>query len=277
MNTRTVVLIGAVALLGVGLLLTIADVLRPKPSEPRVTVALAAQQIEPYTVITQDMVKVGDPMRAREAHSRGAWEWEHVVGKMSTALIAPGTLLTAVEVKPIEDVRFVEDLGLEIVSFQAGTDRVVGGKLRPGHIINLYGFSSGSVEDPSTVLIEPRLWVVGVSSAGQSVTNATPRPDLETGELEIIGGERDRPGTMITVAVLPETAFHIIEALGSQRLSPWVSLAANQTVSAALATPVVAATPGLPPDLALTATALVELLRATPPPPPPPTGYGGTQ
>ena len=278
MNSRTIVLILAVALLGVGLLFTILDLLQPPASEPMVTPAVAAQQIEPYTVITEDMIATGEEIRQREALARGAWKAEDVVGKMSTDLIAPGDQLTAVNAQPIDKVRFVEDLGLEVVSFQASVDRMVGGSLRPGHIINLYGFSTGSKEDTFTTLIEPRLWVVGVSAGGSEVSNATPQPDFETGGLKYSGDVRTRPSTLITVAVPPEKAFHIIDALGANGLEAWVSLAANQTVAASLATPVpvvATPTPGLPPDLALTATALFNLMQSTPPPPPPRTGGGG--
>lgn len=274
MNTRTVVLIGAVALLGVGLLLTLADMLQPPPAAPRITPAVAAKQIEPYSVVTQDMVKAGEQMRATDARERGVWELEDVIGHMTTEQLGPGTYLTGVNVKPIKEVRFVEDLGLEVLSFQASADRVVGGQLRPGHIINLYGFKVGAEEETITTLIEPRLWVVGVSSGGAPVTDATPRPDYGTGEYTVIGGERDRPGTLITIAVPPEKAVKIIDALGAQRFNPWVTLAANQTVAAALEPPEPAATPGLPANLIATATELARSLLVTPPPPPPPTGGG---
>jgi hypothetical protein len=274
MNTRTVVLIGAVALLGVGLLLTLADFLQPPPAEPMIIPAMVAKSIEPYTVVTQDMVMAGDPMRARDARDRGIWQFEDVMGKMTTAQLGAGTMLNGVNLKPIEEVRFVEDLGLEVVSFSAATDRVVGGALRPGHIINLYGFSAGSKDESFTVLIEERLWVVSVTSGGAPVTDATPRPDLTTGEYTVVGGGQDRPGNLITVAVPPEKAVKIIDALGAQRLSPWVSLSANQTVAAALEAPAPPPTPGLPADVSGTATALWDLINQTPVPPPPSTGYG---
>ena len=60
-------------------------------------------------------------------------------------------------------------------------------------------------------------------------------------------------------------------------MSAWVTLAANQTVSAsAPATPLPAATqtPGLPLDIALTATALYRQIQATVPPAGPATGDG---
>jgi hypothetical protein len=280
MNTRTIVLIGAVALLGIGLIMTLLEFLQPPPSEPRVQTAVAAQAIEPYTVITQDMVASGDEIRARDAQAQAAWRVEDVVGKMSMDLIAPGDLLTAVNAQPVEDVRFVEDLGLEIVSFQAAVDRLVGGQLRPGHIINLYGFGRDEETNESfTMLIEPRVWVVGVSASGRPVSEVTPQIDPDTGLIE--RGGSVRPSTMLTVAVPPEKALHIIDTLGAQGLNAWVTLAANQTAdAAALATAppptLVPPTAGVSVDLAGTATALWLAIQQTPPPPPPRTGDGGT-
>ncbi len=280
MNSRTLVLILAVALLGVGLVMTLAELFQEPPQAPRMVPARAAVQIEPYTVITQDMIRAGDEIRASEALNQGLYPVEAVVGKMSTDLIAPGTLISGVIAKPIEEVRFVDDLGLEIVSFQAGVDRMVGGQLRPGHIINLYGIGRDDESNDYTTLIEPRLWVVDVTTGGQSVAVETPRPDVQTGEYDEISEGRVRPGTMITVAVEPDRAFRIIDALGAQGLSAWATLAANQTVDfTRAATPVATAeppaTPGLPPDLALTATAIWEAINATPAAQPPRTGFGG--
>jgi hypothetical protein len=276
MNARTVVLIGAVALLGIGVLLTISDALKPAPPAVMVTTGVAAQQIAPYTVVTQDMVQSGAQVRQKDAQNQAMWPLADVVGKMTTTQLAPGDTFSANNLKPIEEVRYVKDLGLEVISFAAATDKLVGGELRPGHIINLYGYTQGSQES-FTSLIEPRLWVVGVSSSGMPVTQATPEVDPTTGELTYTNTGQERPGTMITVAVSPDKAFRIIDALGSKRMQAWVTLAANQQVTAALATPAptLAATPGLPLDLSLTATALARALQATAPPPPPRTGGGG--
>lgn len=280
MNSRTLILIGAVALLGVGLLLTVGDLFSSDAPEPEVQVAYAARAIEPYTIITQDMLGAAEPMRARDARDAAAYPQDAIPGKMTTTRIAPGELLTSANALPPEEVRFVKDLNLEIVTFGASIDRLVGGELRPGHVVNLYGTGRDSeARTEFTTLIEPRVWVVGVSagSSGSQYTQATLVPDLETGEILTEGDStRDRPVTMVTVAVPPETAFKIVDALGAQRLDPYVTLAANQTVDSTFATPasVATATAGLPPDLALTATALYLQLQSTPPPPPPATGGG---
>jgi len=277
MNVRTIAMIGLIAVMGIGAIMLLGDLLSPPAAAARVQVALAAQQIQPYTIITQDMLRATE-MTERDASAASAYPIEGAIGLMSTAAIAPGTMIDGVNAKPVEKVRFTEDLGLEIVSFATQVDRGVGGQLRPGHIINLYGNGKKPGGDPYTTLIEPQLWVVAVSAQGRPVTDATPRPNVVTGAYEEEGGSNVQPGTMITVAVDPQKAYHIIDALGAQGLTAYVTLAASQTAFGA-ATPVnvPTATPGLSLDLSLTATALWLSLQATAPPPPPVTGDGGTQ
>ncbi len=239
MNTRNMLLAAALALLAVGLLMTISELFSEAPSQPRVAVAVAAQAIEPYTILTQEMVRADGQLTVSDASAQGAWPAEAVLGKMSTARIRPGTRLTGVNLKPIEEVRFVEDLGLEVVSFAAGVDRLVGGKLRPGHLINLYGIGRDPISSETfTELVDARLWVVGVTASGQPVDLATPRPNVVDGTYDELRSGRERSGTMITIAVEPERAFHIIDALGAKDLSAWVTLAASHTAELpATATP----------------------------------------
>jgi hypothetical protein len=276
MNARTMVLVGAMLLLGVGLGITLLEILTPPPTGPRVTVAMAAEQIEPYTVITEDMVNTGPEVPAAEARDGASWRVEQVVGKMTTDLIVPGDVFTAVNARPIEEVRFTDELGLEIVSFQAAVDQLVGGRLRPGHVINLYGTGDDEENRPFTTLVEPRLWVVGVSSGGRPSAAETPELDPETGEVAYRGD--GRPTTLVTVAVEPDKAVHIIDALSARGLTPYVTLAASGDGMIAMATvpptigPPTAAS--LPPDIAGTATALAGFLRATPMPTVPKDGFG---
>lgn len=264
MNLRPLFLVGACVLLGMGLVWTLVSLWQPAPAVSQVPVALAATQIEPYTIITQDMLRAGEPMDASEAFERGAYPIHSVIGLMSTDQLRPGTLVTGVNAKPIDEVRFVEDLGLEVVTFSAGIDRTVGGQLRPGHVINLYGYGKDAeTRQAFTTLIEPRLWVVRVSAGGQPVSSATAQPDLDTGEYREVGGERSAPSSLITVAVPPDTAYHIIDALGAQGLSAWASLAASQTANLQVATavPAAAATPG--PNFVATIEALKPQMQPT--------------
>lgn len=279
MNSRTLILVAAVGLLGVGLMLTLADLFSPKAPEASVAIAVARRPIEPYQIITEDMINSGGQMTAREARDRALYPLGAVVGRMSTNRIPQGEPFSAANALPPEDVRFTEDLNLEIVSFQAPIDRLVGGEIRPGHVINLYGTGRNSDNEEYSVLIADRLWVVRVTAGGGPVTQATAIPDLGDGSITYEGDVgRNRPGTLVTVAVAPATAAKIIDALGAQGLAPYVTLAASQSADSAFATPVaVATTVGLPPDLALTATAIANLLRSTPVPAPARTGGGASR
>lgn len=278
---RTIILIAAAVMVGVGLIYILAGLLEAPATESEMTPAVAAVQIEPYTVITQDMIKAGEPTGATDAFNRGLYPVDKVLGLMSTNQIKPGDTITGVTAKPIEQVRFARDLGLEVVSFQAAIDRTVGGQLRPGHLINLYGFGKDQeTHQDFTELIEKQIWVVKVSAGGQPVSNATPRPN-EDGTYAEEGGDRESPSSLITVAVRPEQAVNIVNSLGARGLQAWTTLAASQSAEIAQATPVVTpappATAGLPPDLAGTATALWNMINATPAARPPRTGYGGSR
>lgn len=280
MNSRTLVLVGAIVLVGLGLLMTLGDLFAPPAPAATLQPAIAKTQIQPYTVITQDMIAAGEVVTQRDATNRGLWQVKDVVGKMSTNLIAPGEILAATNALPIDDVRFTSDPSLEIVSFQASVDRLVGGKIRPGSLVNVYGTGRDQESRNFTVLVEPRVWVVGVSSGGSPVVQSTAVPDPKTGEVVRTNTEKDRSATLLTVAVPPEKAFRLIDAFGAQGLVAYVTLAANQTAeTGGFATPVyqATATPGLDPSLALTATTLHNLLQPTLPPAQPPTGGGWGQ
>lgn len=279
MNARSLVLIGAVAILGIGAIMMLSTMFSQQAPPSTTQVAIAQQVIEPYTIITQDMIGASGEVYEREAKLKGGWPVVFAVGKMSTDRIVPNEWITAQNARDVEDVRFTDDLGLEVMSFQAGIDRTVGGELRAGHLINLYGNGRTREGEPFTRLIESQIWVVRVSAAGQAVTNETPVPDIDTGELVVSGGDRNRAASVITVAVRPEQAHNIVNSLGAENLSPWITLAASQTAASLRATPVPAATAtfGLPPDIAATATALARAILATPQGRLGDTGGGGTQ
>ena len=66
-------------------------------------------------------------------------------------------------------------------------------------------------------------------------------------------------------------------ALGAQGLAPYVTLAANQNVELALATPAPAATTGLDPNIAATLTAIANKMKVTQVPIPPRSGGGASR
>jgi hypothetical protein len=197
-----------------------------------------------------------------------------VAGKIARDVIAPGEVFTARNAVPVETYRLSPDLTKEILSFQAGVDRMVAGHLRPGHLINLYGFQRGTEADTFTALLERQLLVVDVQqSSGQASQLSTPQVDYARGAV-VYRGDADRPGTMVTVAVPPEVAFRIIDALGAQGYDAWVTLAASRSVAVGRPTPV----PAVPRDDSPVPQAAIDAIATLAVPtdlPDPPIGGGG--
>jgi len=121
----------------------------------------------------------------------------------------------------------------EVTSFYVATDKGMGGKLKPGHKINIYGYRPEQGNRPAqTVLIATNVWVVAVHSAGgEEVVGPTPEPGTEekkegggllsAGMVEI---KRSMPANVVTVAADHETILNIISVL-SNNFSAWVTLA----------------------------------------------------
>jgi hypothetical protein len=275
MNARTIVLIFAVGLIGIGLVMTISDWLAGDEPVPQTVVARAAQQIEPNTVITMDMLAT-EEMRARDAADLNAWPVEQVAGMMATGLIAPGDLLTAAEVQPIEDFRGDTDLDNELISFTASMDRMVAGTLKPGMFINVYGTHSGAEDETYTVLVEPNVRVVSVQAGGgQPGGPGTPIANPDTGEVDYEGDFK--ASTMITVSLPPDRSYNLINAIGAQGLKPWVTVAGSSQV--AVSTPPAPPSGQTVPEIDVDAT-MTALWRELAPPTPQAdlgtTGGGGT-
>lgn len=217
-------------------------------------VAVAAQDIGPYTIIQSDMVQAVEKS-AREA--AGAYGAEDVVGKIATQYIKAGEPIHRSAALPIEDFRFVSDMGLEITSFPARFDEMVGGQVKPGHHINIYGYRErGADLPPETILIASDVWVVDVRTArGGEAALPTPTPGAGVGFLGEIGGRQAAPASIVTVAAEPSVVWRIIDTLGAQGFQAWVTLSGRQAW-----TPTPTATPTLTPTATATPT------PTTPPP-----------
>ena len=225
-QARTTVLWLSALLLVVGAALSLR---RPRSIiQTTVEVAVAQQSIEPYTLLTRDSLSGGVVLSAAEAAAMGAYPIEHAVGLMSTSSVEPGGIVTASLARPVQDVRFTRDLSREIISFAAPIDRLVSGAIRPGHLINVYGYAQDENGEPFTELVQPKVLVVGVAAGSTSIGGPIERPNLETGVLEADpGAQRSaRPVTLVTVAVEPRIAIHLIDSLSARNLSPWITLAA---------------------------------------------------
>ncbi|MFQ5855467.1 MAG: hypothetical protein ACE5LU_07500 [Anaerolineae bacterium] len=231
-------LLGLAVLLGLaGIAISLVDILRPPPPEPEVTVAIAKEYIPTYTLIEPGML---DERMVKESEARrlAAYRLEEAIGMMTTTPVEPDTIIGRGEARPVEEARLVKDLDLEITSFAGRYDEMVGGQLKPGVRVNIYGYHEGQDQDnPGDVKVVARnVWVVDVrASTGEAAGQPAPTPSGAGGG-GLLGGPRitDRgevPASIITVAAEPEVVWHIIEAMGAGGYEAWVTLAGNQTFS----------------------------------------------
>lgn len=272
-------------LLALALLLGVVGIIiswpRPEPAPPPRKVAFIKQDIPSYSVITQDMIEEHEVSAVEAKNAPSASE---VVGRMTTRNISKGQMVTELSALTPEQVRYVSDLGLEIISFPARFDEVIGGQLKPGHRINVYAYrgergTAGTFGKPPEVrLIANDIAVVDVRTrAGDASARLAPTvtPGAARGGLFGAVGASDTrqdPGSVVTVAVAPEMAYLLVDTLGAQSFDAWVTLAANRaaqiTVTPTVAPPtatVVVATPTIdvrPIQTAVAATATAQAAHA---------------
>jgi len=221
------------------LIFIITSIPRPPAVRPAefAEVVVADETIDTYSFITD-----ATPLQTKKvpvAEAAGAYRSvDEVRGLMTTKLIEKGKTITTDAALPPEVVRYVRDMGFEIISFRADVDKMVGGAVKPGRKINVYGFGRGQGGEPGTViLVEPNVWVVDVrSSAGQAVFAAEARREEQQqtqqagsllGLAAAVGQTQVQPA-IITVAARPEVVIRIIEAFGARGLDAWVTLAGER-------------------------------------------------
>lgn len=215
-----------------GIAISVRDVLvKPPPPPPR-TIAVAKTDIPTYTRIEPDML---EQRTVPADQAQFVYDFNDAVGMISTEPIKAGQTIGRGEAKPIEEVRFVEDLGLEITSFSGRFDEMVGGQLKPGARVNIYGYHEA--RDQSNTgdvrLIASDVWVVDVrASSGEAAGEPAPTPSTGGGGLlggPTFTGRGESPASIVTIAAEPEVVWHIIEALGANDYQAWVTLAGKQT------------------------------------------------
>lgn len=204
----------------------------PSVVEGTTNVVVAATSIEPYTFISaSQLITVTN---IPESKARGYYSKpEAVVGYMATRFIQAHEWISVDDAVPAEQFRFARDMKYEIVSFPALFSEMVGGQVRPGHRINVYGYRRGrGQEDPGEMeLVASNVWVVDVRTA--TGENAKPQPATTRtptggapGIFEVGGiGFGAQPASIVTVAAEPWVVQNIIAKLGSKNYSAWVTLA----------------------------------------------------
>ena len=250
-------MLGLAILLGlVGIGISVRDIIYQPPPPPPRMVAVAARDIGTYVIVDADMVQAVEKPGEEAVGIYGA---EDVVGKITIRYLKAGEPIDRYSALSIEEFRFVSDMGLEVASFPARFDEMVGGQLKPGHHINIYGYREGGADRLSeTMLIAADVWVVDVRTAsGSEASLPTPTPG-GGGLLGPIGGQRAVPASIVTVAADPSVVWKIIDTLGARGFNAWVTIAGRGTgVSTPAPTPATPTstpipstpTPGPMPDL----------------------------
>ena len=205
----------------------------PAPPPTKASVVVAAQDIDTYTIISESTRLILKERPIEEAANAYRLV-EEVIGKITTRHIGKGEVISRDAAVPIEEFRYVKDMGLEIISFPADFNKMIGGQLKAGHRINIYGYQGERGDSPpETTLIADHVWVVDVRAAsGEEAGMPTPEAE-EKGPLGLRGlaEERAVPASIVTVAVEPEVALAIIQALGAEGFRAWVTLSASETVA----------------------------------------------
>jgi len=241
-------------------------------STEAITVAVAEQK-QYYTVPADTLVDEAHPL-------------------VVTRYIRRGEPIKVRDVQYPEKMRGVPDWDLEVISFPAEFDKVIGGQLWPGQRINIYlygrpvvirGEEVGGPEEqqfPQVELVAHHVWVVDVRTASGSDTgyrnvvspNQTPIPKQTPATPPVTS-----PASIITVAVPHSVARRLVELMGSMNFRAWISLSPKEE-TIVTPTPLPTRPPArtATPTITLTPTAAPTATRPpTPtntPPTPPPTG-----
>jgi len=259
-RTRILLILAGVLAVAVWLTRTRPDV---KPlDEEFVRVVIAGADMEPYTSIEPSEVKLGPSPGMAAAQAAGYHtQLTQVIDLMTTRFIKAGQEISRLDARPVEEVRYVRDMELEIVSFPAVFSEMVAGQVQPGHRVNIYGYRKDGGRDTlaETILVAGNVWVVDVrTSGGAETTIATPAPIEGTGGFLVSPSARiydTEPGSVLTVAAPPEVVMRIIDALGAQEYQAWVTLSPSPShipvvpTRTPLPEPVPEASPPLPHGL----------------------------
>jgi hypothetical protein len=233
----------ALALGLVGLFISLQPILFKPPPPPQVQVLAAAQDIDTYKVVTMDLVNVVTATQTPGLYTLDeVWNAAEItaIGEMTrvvlftTRPVQQGEILSRrTNVLPIEEARYAP-LRFEVASFLVDINETVGGQVKPGHRINIYGY----IEErqghaaPPVQLIAENVWVVDVRTAQADLVAPTPAPattpQAPSGPFGVnvpgLTVTTRAPEAMITVAADPETIWRILEALGAQGFRAWVTL-----------------------------------------------------
>ena len=212
----------------------------------RVVAVVAKQDIPPYTVLRNEDLTT---MRILDSEAEGTYgSLQEVVGQMITTELRKGGVVNRSDTLEL-DPRWTSG-NMLVFSFDVTTDHIAGGRLRPGHHIDVLATAKAGQGDAEALWLARNLWVVGVfQSSGASVARPDPvyqkydqLPASETsssgtttgggGGLFGTGGGgttvttqdrvNDGPGNLVLVAAERDTARLIGYYMGALAYDPWV-------------------------------------------------------
>ena len=232
---------------------------KPQITDELVDVVVANENIEPYSLISANQVTTGTKMLMSQAKDYFS-DPQQVVGLMATAMLQKGQRIRFENALPPEKVRFVADMKYEVVSFPAVFSEMVGGQVRPGHKVNIYGYHRGTGQDHQgdMILVASNVWVVDVRTAAGEESRPTPEKTgtdsaAAAGMFSVASvGLGMQPASVVTVAAEPEVVQRIIGELGGNDYTAWVTLAPDPTHIATPRSPT--STPNAAPTAVPTAT-----------------------
>lgn len=186
-------------------------------------VIVAAEDIDTYTVLDEGMVERRTLLTTQAADAYATT----TTPLMTTRPIRKGEPIRRANALPLDTFR--PGFPQEVISFPATVDKIVSGQVLPGHKINIYGYRPEQGERPGElILVAPKVWVVDVRTGqGEESKAAGARAGGSEGLLTGLGLTR-APASIVTVASNRQIVMAIIEALGRNGLSAWVTLAPEE-------------------------------------------------
>ena len=230
---RTILLIIAGVLFVVVVYLYIISPAEEEAAVAEVRVVLAREALDTYSLVGD--ISSFRPVTRTLAAAQGMYQWgefQDLIGSrtlVTSRSILPNDMIARSDILPVGAREFRPgEPELGIISIYVPTDKIMGGKVRPGVRLDIYGYRTEAAErSADTLLVATDVWVVDVHSAtGEEVVRPTAEAEDE-GELggllpPAAGLERVAPANILTLAADLSTVDSIVYWLGAKAYLPWV-------------------------------------------------------
>ena len=196
---------------------------------------VASQAIPAYAVISRDLLTERQ-LPATLIEEPIFVSPDELLGLITTVPIPAQTVIYRHFAVPIQAFHLSPDPTLEIVSFPVDTTKAVGGRVRPGHRINLYRVKAQKV--PETIDVEQALRMkgAGVELLAAAIPVVDARGARGEDVFAVQGTNPDDDShpasravavSILTVSVPPDVAKEVIRLVGEREAGYelWVTLA----------------------------------------------------